>query len=346
MSSARSHEVGGSGSEGLRHRRTTVLGLNRSSFTTFLRSLLAVACAACLAPPVRAQTGVEWQPLTLDQALEKANAQNSMVLVDVWAGHCGACGQMDIDVWQTPRGAKLAQGLIPIKIDSTTPEGRALSERYPITGLPSVLFIRPDGTELDRVTGYFEKEAFYREAEPLHDGVDPMPLMEKELQAHPDSLPLLLTAMERYQNRRRDAEADSMFHRILRADTRDRQNYAERAIAQMGRYQELIAHDYDRAVATWKMMIDLFPGSMSVGGALDGIAREYQAMGRRNEWLTWVCGVLEKNPSAMTLQRQAVMVALHSGYRGHCLAEAARRSRAVVPSQTAMMDSIATVMDQ
>jgi thiol-disulfide isomerase/thioredoxin len=332
---------------------TSALRFFRPVLLVLLALLSASAGVIAASTPAGAQ-GVQWQPLTLDQALAEAKKSDKMVMVDVWARHCGACGTMDIDVWETAEGAKIAEGTIAIKIDSTTPEGRALSQRYPILGLPSIIFLRPDGTELDRVTGYYEKTRFYREAEPLHDGLDPMPLMEQQLKAKPDSLPLLLSAMERYLNRKREADAQAVFDRIMKLDPNDASTTAERAIGTMCRYQELIKQDYAKTAEYWKILVDRFPTSSSSGAAVDGVYRAYGALGKPDEWLGWVCPALQKNPGAMTLQRQTVYIGLRGGYRGKCLADAARRvsqdakrnaGNPAMVKQAAWMDSVATVFE-
>ncbi len=142
------------------------------------------------APTLRAGAqGVVWRDSTLDQALAEAASSDRILMVDVRANHCGQCIVMETEFWNTPDGAAFAADMIPLKIDSTMPAGADLTKRYPITGLPCVVFIRPDGTEIDRVVGYETKSKFLDEAGQLKNGIDPLPDMEKALAAHPDSLP-------------------------------------------------------------------------------------------------------------------------------------------------------------
>jgi thioredoxin 1 len=170
--------------------------------------VLAIS-ALCLswAAASRAE-GVEWAKLTIDQALEEASKTGKIVMVNVHSSHCGACAQLEADVWLTPDGVELAEGTIPISVDNAAPEGGYLQTRYPVTGLPAVIFIRPDGKEVDRVVGYMRgKQAFLGEALPLKDGIDRLPAMEEQLAAHPDSLPLILPVLERRLNRFQDQDA-------------------------------------------------------------------------------------------------------------------------------------------
>ena len=86
-----------------------------------------------------AKAGVAWRDLSIDDAIAEARAKDTMVIVDVWDSHCGACLQLDTDVWNTPDGEKVVEGLVPIKIQSTVDIGHAFMTRYPVTGLPGVV---------------------------------------------------------------------------------------------------------------------------------------------------------------------------------------------------------------
>ncbi len=124
---------------------------------------------------------MEWAKLTIDQALEEASKTGKIVMVNVHSSHCGACAQLDADVWLTPEGVELAEGTIPISVDNAGPDGAYLQTRYPVTGLPAVIFIRPDGKEVDSVVGYMRgKQAFLGEALPLKDGIDRLPALEEQ----------------------------------------------------------------------------------------------------------------------------------------------------------------------
>jgi hypothetical protein len=307
--------------------------------------LLAALLAPALLAGVAAAQGVKWADFTLEQALAEAKAKNTMVLIDVWSGHCGSCGQMDIDLWDTPEGAKLAEGLIPIKIETGSEAGRTLSERYPITGLPAIIFLHGDGTELDRVEGYINKNLFLAQVRPLKDGIDPLDEMEGRLAARPDSLDLMMQVMERSLNRRRDADADTLFNRILKLDVGNRKSYAERAIVRMARNSEYVYHDPPRTLGYWKLMVEQYPTASSVGAAVDGAYKVLLSMGKASEWPDWICPILEKNPNLGYLQRAAAMTALRGGFRTPCFAAAARKASALGVGKQAFMDSVATVLE-
>ena len=184
------------------------------------------------------------------------------------------------------------------------------------------------------------------QAQALKEGLDPLPAMEVRLQAHPDSLPLAFDVLERYLNRRRDAEAESLYAQVLRRDPANRTGYPERAIMRMARQAEYVGRDYQKSADFWRDMVEKYPTSMSVGGAVDGVHKCYMMMGKTQDWVDWICPILEKNPTLPTLNRAAALTALRDGYHSPCFAKAARVAAQLgYPKQKAFMDSIAVVLE-
>ena len=296
------------------------------------------------APGDSAAAGVAWESITLDEAIAKAKEQETMVLLDVWAAHCHACGDMDEEIWKTPDGLAIAEGLIPIKIDTQSPAGRELMKRIPITGLPAIIFLRGDGTEFDRVEGYTDRNLFLQAARPVRNGTDALLAIEKTLEANPSLLPLQLQALDRYLYRMRFEEADSAYQRILRYDPKNANGSAELAMRKMARFEENFRQDYAKAAEYNKQMVELYPNSVSVGGAVDGVYKSLLRAGRSREWVDWICPVLAQHPESGHMQRAAAMTALHNGFRDPCFAEAARKAASLKIGNVAFMDSIAVIL--
>lgn len=329
-------------------QRTSRLVSDWMGMSAASRCLWMCIAALMIAPAAvssASQDAVEWLPLTLDEALALAGERNTLVMLDLWATHCQSCGQMDIDVWETPEGVALADGLIPIKIDNQTDDGRVVSSRYPITGLPAILFLRPDGSELGRVEGYQNRSDFLRDAGPLAGGVDPLPGLEARVENNPGDPEIMFELMEAYLFRVMEQEADSLYNRILRADPHNRHRQAEKAIGKMARYQEHFRKDMERSTGYWRFLVENHPTASSAGAGVMNVQKGLSEAGRRAEWLPWICGVLRANPNAPTMQRSAVTTAMRNRYRDPCLAEAARALAAEGGRNAAYFDSVAAILD-
>lgn len=273
--------------------------------------------------------GVTWLDMTMKEALVEAEKTGKMIMLNVGADHCGACGDMDEQLWSKPDGEALADGTIPIYIDSTTPEGSALNNRYPITGLPVVIFIKPNGRELGRVVGYTSHSKFMAEAQPLSAGIDPLPALEAELEANPESVMLILPVMERYLYRFRDEEAKELLARILELDPDNRFHQSERALIKFAKHARIIWNDMEKCDEYWRMLLERFPTASSTSGAVNGTHRAAVSLRRLASWKEWICDIAKNQPENARLHYSLAMTAKRGGLRGPCFAEAARKARAL-----------------
>jgi thiol:disulfide interchange protein DsbD len=130
-----------------------------------------IACALLLAPPIflavaqhGAASDLAWDK-DVDHALASAKSANVLTLVDFSAAWCLACGELESKTFSNDEVRARLGALQLAKVDftdPTTPVNQALGERFGVTGLPSVLFISPQGKELEdlRVTGFLTPQEF------------------------------------------------------------------------------------------------------------------------------------------------------------------------------------------
>jgi thiol:disulfide interchange protein DsbD len=90
------------------------------------------------------------------EAITRAKAEGRPVIIDFWAEWCTACKELDKTAWADPRVQAEASRFVTVKVDGTddSPEFQALSAKYGVVGMPSVVFIDGRGREVpERVTG-------------------------------------------------------------------------------------------------------------------------------------------------------------------------------------------------
>jgi len=106
---------------------------------------------------------IEGRPFA--EILKKAKAEKKPIMIDVYAVWCGPCKLMDRTTFVDPAViAWTKANVIPVRIDAERGEGRRVAIRYSVFSFPTVLFLDPDGNEIDRLLGAFGPVEFRKAA--------------------------------------------------------------------------------------------------------------------------------------------------------------------------------------
>jgi thiol-disulfide isomerase/thioredoxin len=110
--------------------------------------------------------------LSFYAASQEAAHSGKILLVDFYTTWCGPCRRMDKGTWTDAEVIKLLQQkTVALRIDAEKQSD--LATRYGIGSYPSVLLIKPDGTELGRLVGYRDPKTFLADFEPALAGKPP-----------------------------------------------------------------------------------------------------------------------------------------------------------------------------
>jgi thiol:disulfide interchange protein len=114
---------------------------------------IVTICLLCSCAKEKAETqdGVEWL-VSYDEAMQVAKKKNQPVMIDFYADWCGWCERLDQDTYSDRDVVTIADRFVPLKLDADVE--RSLTSQYKIAGLPTILFINPEGNEIHRVVGY------------------------------------------------------------------------------------------------------------------------------------------------------------------------------------------------
>ena len=98
-------------------------------------------------------------------ALAQAKAENKPLVIDFTAEWCAACQELEHITYQDARVIERSESFVPVMLDSTDAKDatvKALQEKYEVLGLPTVVFVLPDGTTMDdlKVTGFVDADDF------------------------------------------------------------------------------------------------------------------------------------------------------------------------------------------
>lgn len=108
--------------------------------------------------------GIQFENLPFDAALKKAVSENKILFVDCFTTWCAPCKLLDEKTFSKKEvGDLFKKNFVSVKIDMEKGEGPELLKKYGVIAFPTMLMIKPDGTELDRVMGFMEAKKFLEE---------------------------------------------------------------------------------------------------------------------------------------------------------------------------------------
>src|SRR6188768_3520981 len=117
---------------------------------------LAAGTAACSQADSTAKvahaSAIAWREGDVDDALAEAREQGKPVILYWGAVWCPPCNQMKSTLFKDPGFIAETEKFVPVYLDGDTAGAQAWGERFGISGYPTVIVLRPDGTEVTRIS--------------------------------------------------------------------------------------------------------------------------------------------------------------------------------------------------
>ncbi len=138
---------------------------------TLSRGLSAFLLSCALAVPRPVSAAPPFSVSSLKSAQVLALKTGRVILIDFYTTWCGPCKKLDQITWQNPQVRRwLTRNTISLKMDAE--KQTALAKRYKINAYPTLLLLKPNGTEIDRLIGFQEPAEFLMEAKQALAGQD------------------------------------------------------------------------------------------------------------------------------------------------------------------------------
>jgi len=98
---------------------------------------------------------------SMDEALQKAQSEEKLVMVDVYTTWCGPCKLMDRTTFKDQKVKDLlSEHFVAVKIDAEKGDGVAIARKYKVLGYPCMLILNSKGEVQDKSMGFLPARAF------------------------------------------------------------------------------------------------------------------------------------------------------------------------------------------
>ncbi len=137
-----------------------------------IRHLCAVSFVAiCLCSGIPAFAEGPFRDLSFDAAVKAAEAEKKIVFIDFYTTWCGPCKMLDKTTWKDEKVIEwFKTTAVGIKIDAEKEED--LAKKFKVASYPTLILLKPEGKEIDRLSGYRDAETFLADVNAALDGKD------------------------------------------------------------------------------------------------------------------------------------------------------------------------------
>lgn len=127
----------------------------------FMKSLELKYFPAKYSQAVAEKTHLPWLA-DLEEGKKVALAENKIMMIDTYADWCVACKELDEYTFSTLEVSERLKGFVLVKLDFTKKNeaNESLRKSLQVIGMPTVMFFSPEGKEINRFSGFMEKDKF------------------------------------------------------------------------------------------------------------------------------------------------------------------------------------------
>ena len=134
-----------------------------------MQRLLAALAVACLflspaaagaadAPPA----GIAWHAGDVDSAFARARRENKPLFLYWGAVWCPYCNQVKATLFTRQDFIARSRLFVPVYIDGDAPAAQKIGARFKVSAYPTMILLRPDGTEVTRLPGEVDGDSYMK----------------------------------------------------------------------------------------------------------------------------------------------------------------------------------------
>ncbi len=155
-----------------------------------LTLLPALVAAPTFTAPGSGADSIQWHQGTIFSALQEAGNAQTHALVYFWSNGSQQCATMYGETMAEDSVIDSMGDFVCFSADTADPAGYKLVEKYGVSTLPTVLFIKPGGVLDDAIVGSIDGDGFVTEMQRVVAGTDTISDFKRRAEAAPQDLAL------------------------------------------------------------------------------------------------------------------------------------------------------------
>jgi thioredoxin-like negative regulator of GroEL len=306
----------------------------------FVPACLAALMMVLVSPPATA--GVIWEEGSFDEVMARAKKADKPVMIDFYAVWCGPCKLLEKKTYADAQVTAFSNKFVNTKVDVEKGEGVELAKRFRIMNYPTVLFLRPDGSEIDRLIGFLEPPEFLQLMKDYYNGVNTLDDYEARMNEDPGNIELVFTVGRKYVDRADRESAMPILDKVMAMDPDNEKGYAEQALMQMAD-AERKAGDISAAIAFGEKFVESYPESENTKGVLYDIAYYHKKAGDNEAALGVYKDLITKYPDDVNALNSFAWFCAKSGMALDLATDIAQNACKLSNDDPGILDTLAEV---
>jgi len=180
------------------------------------------------------------------------------MVVDFYTDWCKWCKIMDDSVFVDPNVIQLSAEMVFAKINAE--EDTVTAKKYGVSGYPTIVLMKPDGEEIDRIYGYMPAPDFVNQINLYLEGKETLQDYLGRLQENPDDIEVNFTLAEKYEARSQYEKSASFYSKVLELDPQNESGKSDKALMNLG-FSYYRQKEFQKAIDTNQEFLKRYPAS-------------------------------------------------------------------------------------